>query len=205
MGIYSRLVLPRLLDMAMSVPELGSHRRQLLASVTGEVLEIGFGTGANLPYYPKHIKKLTAVDSNAAMRPLALKREAAFGIQVEHYLADAAHLPFASQTFDSVVSSWTLCSVEAVEVALSEIHRVLKPQGKFFFLEHGLCPQPKIQKVQRLINPINRMVAGGCQLTREIGLLVRNAGFQEEHLISFFIEQVPKTHGYMYQGLARKV
>lgn len=189
--------------MAMSIPELGSHRRQLLSSVTGEVLEIGFGTGANLPYYPKNVKKIVAVDSNAAMRALARKREKALGIEVEHHIEDAARLPFKTGKFDSVVTSWTLCSVREVEKALREIRRVLKPEGKFFFLEHGASPDKRVHRLQKLLNPVNKTIAGGCQLTRDMAELVRNAGFEMENLQQFYIDKVPKTHGYMYQGLAR--
>lgn len=204
MGVYSRIVLPRLLDFAMTMPELGSHRRQLLGTVTGNVLEIGFGTGANLPYYPKHIKKLTAIDANEGMTPFAKKRVAARGMEVDHRVLNAESLPFPDDSFDSVVTTWTLCSVGAVERALGEIRRVLKPEGKLFFLEHGLSPDARVKKLQQLLNPVNQVIAGGCRLTRDMASLVKDAGFSIETLEHYYIDKVPKTHGYMYQGLARK-
>lgn len=204
MGLYSRIVLPRLLDLAMTMPELGSHRRQLLGTVTGNVLEIGFGTGANLPYYPKHIKKLTAIDANEGMTSFAKKRVKARGMEVDHRVLNAESLPFADDSFDSVVATWTLCSVGGVEKALREIHRVLRVEGKFFFLEHGLSPDARVQSFQKILSPMNQLIAGGCRLTRDIAGLVKGAGFSIESLEHYYINKVPRTHGYMYQGLARK-
>src|SRR5688500_15936997 len=190
--------------MAMSQPELGSHRRQLLSSATGDVLEIGFGTGVNLSYYPKHVKKLVAIDANAGMTAIAKKRVETRGIEVEHHVVDAEKLPFDDERFDSAVTTWTLCSVDSVETVLREIRRVLKPGGKLLFLEHGISPDAKIQKLQKLLNPLNRAVAVGCQLTRHMPSLIKQYGFEIEHHEEFYIDKVPRTHGYMYQGLARK-
>jgi len=188
----------------MTRPELGSHRRQLLSGATGEILEIGFGTGANLPYYPKHVKTLTAIDSNAGMTPFVERRVKARGLNVKHLEADAQALPFAAESFDTVVSTWTLCSVEKLDKVMQEIARVLKPEGKFLFLEHGKSPEGRVFRLQKWLTPMNRAIAGGCELTREIALAVEKNGFSIEKIENFYIDKFPRTHGYMFQGWARK-
>lgn len=202
MGLYRRVVLPRLLDAMMSMPALSSHRRRLLSSVKGKVLEIGFGTGANLPYYPKHVKKITAVDSNEAISAIGAKRIEALHLEVEYLVLDAEELPFANGAFDSVVTTWTLCSVSDPERVLREIARVLKPDGHLYFLEHGISPEKSTARWQRLLCPANRALAGGCELTRDIPALVKAAGFGMESLEQYYIQHVPRTHGYMSQGIA---
>ncbi len=186
----------------MSMPMLASHRRTMLSSVHGDILEIGFGTGANLPYYPRHVRRLVAVDFNRGMSSIAQKRIKAFQIKVEFHLMDALKLTFPDASFDSVVTSWTLCSVKGIERVLSEIHRVLKPEGVFCFLEHGLSPDKTVQRFQQIFNGLNEIVS--CSLTRDIPALVRNAGFEIKPLETFYIEKFLSTHGYMYQGIARK-
>lgn len=138
MNLYRRIIFPRLLDLALSGEGMERYRRQLLAHVQGAVLEIGFGTGLNLPCYPEHIHKITGVDPNPGMGSLARRRIASSPIAVDWQVADAQKLPFPSQSFDSVVSTWTLCSIPNVAKALREIRRVLRAGGKLFFLEHGL-------------------------------------------------------------------
>jgi len=203
-SFYTRRILPSLIDLAMTRPELGSHRRALLSHATGEILEIGFGTGANLPYYPKHVKGLTAIDSNSGMTPIAERRVSARNVQVKHLVGDAQALPFPTESFDTVVSTWTLCSVEDLKVVLGEIGRVLKRDGKLLFLEHGKSPESRVFRMQKLLCPLNRMVAGGCELTREIAIEVERAGFALEKLETFYIDKFPRTHGFMFEGCARK-
>lgn len=137
-------------------------------------LEIGFGTGLNLPYYRKHIQKLTTVDANPGMNALAKKRIQASDIAVEHHVLDGENLPFADQSFDSVVSTWTLCSIANVEQALKGIYRVLKPGGKYFFIEHGLSNDPQVQVWQHRLTPIQKVIADGCHFNRDIKRLIEN-------------------------------
>jgi len=192
------------MDAGMAKPDLASHRHRLLSSVQERVLEIGFGTGANLPYYPKRVKSLVAIDVNPGMSPLAKRRIKEYGRQVDHRILDVEKLPFSDGEFDSVVSSWTLCSVKDTQRALEEIHRVLNPLGCFFFLEHGLSPDSRVQRWQYRLNRLNRMVACGCELIRPIPKNVERAGFIIDSLEEFYIPKIPSTHGYMYQGVARK-
>jgi len=203
MNLYSQFIMPRLQDWSMSDASLSNYRQQVLAQVKGETLEIGFGTGLNLPYYPKHIKKLITVDANPGMNALALKRIQASDIVVEHNVLSGENLPFASQSFDSVVTTWTLCSIANVEQALKEIYRVLKPQGKYFFIEHGLSNDAKVQVWQNRLTPIQKVIADGCHLNRDIKHLVENH-FSHLTIEQFYSENLPKIFGYLYKGVAVK-
>jgi len=174
MSLYTQMILPRLLDWAMSDPALARYRQEVLAGTEGEVLEIGFGTGLNLPYYRDRIQKITTIDANPGMGKIAQKRIQAARITVEHRVLNGENLPMADCTFDSVVSTWTLCSIAKVEQALKEIHRVLKPGGKFFFVEHGLSDDPKVQVWQHRLTPFQKVIADGCHLDRSIKALIEH-------------------------------
>jgi ubiquinone/menaquinone biosynthesis C-methylase UbiE len=204
MGFYSRTIFPCLCDLIMRQPILAKYRRDLLAGAGGNILEIGFGTGLNLPHYPEHVHKITTVDPNVGMHRKARKRIERTGIEVDQRVLDAARLPFDDSTFDSVVSTWTLCSIDNVNQALSEVYRVLKPGGRFLFLEHGLSPEPKVQKWQRRLNWLEMCLADGCRLDRNIKELVAAQPFASARVEEFYLEQSPKTHAYMYRGIASK-
>lgn len=183
---------------------LAKYRRELLAGVSGTILEIGFGTGLNLPYYPEHVGRITVVDPNAGMHSRAQQRIAQTAIDVDHRILSSERLPFEDNTFDSVTSTFTLCSIEDVNQALSEVHRVLKPGGRFLFLEHGLSPEPHIQKWQHRLNWLEMRVGDGCRLNRNIKELVASQPFASVDVEEFYMEKNPKTHGYMYRGIATK-
>ena len=204
MGLYSRLVFPWLCDLTLRTPNVAKHRQELLADASGEILEIGFGTGLNLPHYPQHVRRITVVDPNPGMHRLAKRRIEQFGIEVDDRLVGGEQLPFDQGTFDCVVSTFTLCSVQGVVQALSEVWRVLKPGGRFLFLEHSLSPDPKIEKWQRRLNWIQRRLAGNCHLNREIKMLLTNRPFASVEAVEFYLDQTPRTHGYVCQGVASK-
>lgn len=187
----------------MSSETFTHYRRQVLAKVQGEVLEIGFGTGLNLPYYPAHVEKITTVDVNAGVNALAQKRIRASTIAIDNRVLNGENLPMADNTFDSVVSTWTLCSITNVEQALREIHRVLKPGGRFFFVEHGLSDDPKLQLWQNRLTPLQKVIADGCHLNRNIQQLVQQQ-FASVSLEKFYAEKTSRVFGYLYQGIATK-
>ena len=203
-GFYSRWVFPRLCDFLLNTPLVAQHRRELLAHAGGNILEIGFGTGLNLPHYPAHVRGLTTVDPNLGMHRLAQKRLKKTGIEVDQRLIDSERLPFEDAIFDSIVSTFTLCSIANVARALAEIHRVLRPGGRFLFLEHGLCPEPKIQKWQRRLNWLEMRLGDGCRLDRNIEQLVTVQPFASVEIKNFYLEKSPKTLGFMYRGIATK-
>lgn len=204
MGFYSQKIMPRLLDWAMSGPTMSQYREQVLAEVEGAVLEIGFGTGLNLPHYPTHVQEITTVDPNPGMNAIAQKRIQASPITVNTQVLSGENLPMADNTFDSVVSTWTLCSIANVGQALDEIYRVLKPQGKFFFIEHGLSDEPNIQLWQNRLTPLQKVIADGCHLNRQIQSLVEKHHFKILSLDKFYAENLPKVGGYFYKGIATK-
>ncbi|MBW4649186.1 MAG: methyltransferase domain-containing protein [Kastovskya adunca ATA6-11-RM4] len=203
MGFYSNVILPRCLDWAMSDSTLSQYREEVLAEVSGEVLEIGFGTGLNLPHYPKTVEKIITIDANPGMSSIATKRIQSSSIQVDNRVLNGENLPMADNSFDSVVSTWTLCSIAKVEQALKEIHRVLKPGGKFYFIEHGLSNEPKIQVWQNRLTPIQKVIADGCHLNRNIKQLVEN-NLKIVKLEEFYAPIGSKVVGYMYKGVATK-
>jgi len=204
MSLYSQLILPRLCDFGLDRAHVAGHRRELLANAEGDVLEIGFGTGLNLPCYPEHVHKITAVDPHAGMNRRARRRIKRSPIAVDQRLLSGENLPFADATFDCVASTFTLCTIDKVDQALREVHRVLKPGGRFLFLEHGLSPDAKVRKWQRRLNWLQMHLAGGCRLDRNMRELVAAQPFAAVDTDEFYLEKTPKTHGYMYRGMATK-
>lgn len=203
MGFYSSVVFPRLLDISMSSQSMTSYRQQLLSSVSGNVLEIGFGTGLNLPHYPEAVTSLTAIDPNKGMSKVAQKRIEASPLNVETISLSGENLSLPDSSFDNVVCTWTLCSIPNAQQALREAYRVLKSGGKFFFIEHGLSNEASIQKWQNRITPVQKIVADGCHLNRKMDELVRSV-FDEVTVEEFYAEDLPKILGYFYRGIAIK-
>lgn len=203
MSLYSRFILPYLLDLSLSDPISSKYRKQLLSEVSGEVLEIGFGTGLNLAYYPENTTKVTTIDPNPGMNRLARKRIKESKIAVDNRLLSSEDLPFPDNHFDSIVSTWTLCSIANIDRAMAEIYRVLKPNGKFYFIEHGLSNEAKIKVWQNRLNPIQKAIADGCHLNRNIKKILENQ-FKSIIIEEFYVENVPKIMGYYYKGIATK-
>ena len=202
MGFYSEKIIPLFYDKSMDKPHIENGRKEILNDVSGNVLEIEFGTGLNLPHYPSTVNKLTIIDKNSGMNKKAQVR-----IQqskIESKVLNGEKLPFENESFDSVVSTYTLCSIKNINKALKEIYRVLKPDGKFFFHEHGLSNNPKVQMWQNFLNPFQKMWADGCHLNRDFKKLIEDSGFSFESYRNFVMEEDPKTHGYMYEGIAVK-
>jgi len=204
LGWYSAKVFPRLLDWSMSREVLVSLRKNQLSEVQGKVLEIGLGTGVNIPLYPESLQSLTTVDKNGALNILAEHRIRMSPLLVEHWVLNAEQLPMVSDTFDTVVSTMTLCSIEQVSRAIQEIFRVLKAGGSFLFLEHGKSSDSQIAKWQRRLTPFSRMFGDGCHLDRDIPGLIQKERFNMESIHTFPLEQTPAVVGCMYQGIARK-
>ncbi len=204
MGLYSRVVFPRLCDWVMNDPRMAKLRSELLADVGGEVLEIGFGTGLNLPHYPEHVRRITTVDPNPGMNRLARRRSTEGGIAVDQRVLSGEALPFEDESFDRVVSTWTLCSIPDAGRALDEVYRVLRPGGRFVFLEHGLSEASKVQRWQRRLNPLQRLLGDGCRLDLDVSALVGSRPFADLVVERFEMERVPRTHGTMYRGRAVK-
>ncbi|HEV3258337.1 MAG TPA: class I SAM-dependent methyltransferase [Gemmataceae bacterium] len=204
MGFYAQVIVPLLCDVGLDRPFVARYRRELLAHASGDILEIGFGTGLNLPYYPPHVRKVTAVDPNVGMYRRARGRIKQAGVEVDQRVLGGERLPFEDGTFDCVVSTFTLCSIEDVAQALREVYRVLKAGGKFLFLEHGLSPQSNVQKWQHRLNWLQMRLTGGCHLDRDMRALVSARPFSSVEVEEFYLEKTPRTHGYLYRGVATK-
>lgn len=204
MGFYSQMIFPRICDWVLAMPSVAKHRRELLAHACGNVLEIGFGTGLNLPHYPHQVRKITTVDPNPGMHRLAQKRTRQTGIEIDQRVLSSERLPFEDNAFDCAVSTFTLCSIADVNRALSEVYRVLKPGARFLFLEHGLSPDPAVQKWQRRLNWLEMRLAAGCRLDRKIKEIVASQPFSAVEMDERYLEEMPKTHGYVYCGFATK-
>ena len=201
---YSQVIFTCLCDLLMDRPFVAKLRRQLLVQAQGHVLEIGFGTGLNLPCYPRHVRKVTTVNPSKGMNRLAQNRIKKSGIQIDQRILSGERLPFEDNTFDCVVSTFTLCSIENVEQALAEAYRVLKPGGRFLFLEHGLSPEPVVQQWQRRLDWLEMRFADGCHLDRDMRGLVTAQPFSSVQAEGFYMKGIPKTHGYWYRGRAMK-
>ena len=203
MGFYSDIIFPWGIDLMMSGSPFSEYRKELLKHISGEVLEIGFGTGLNLAYYPESVTKLTVIDPNQGMNRYAKKRIESSVIPVENKVLGGENLPMNDNSFDAVVSTWTLCSIPNIEKALSEIYRVLKPGKQFYFIEHGLSDETPIQVWQNRLTPLQKIIADGCHLNRNMKQLLKTQ-FDQVQIEEFYAEDMPKIAGYMYQGIATK-
>jgi len=203
-GLYSKYIFPRFYDRLIDKPFWAKHRKEQLASVDGEILEIGVGTGLNLPHYPPHVRKIVTADPNLGMNKRLQRRIDETGIEVDKKIISSESLPFDEASFDCVVSTLTLCSIPDVQQAMSELYRVLKPGGRIHFLEHGHSPDAKVAKWQRRLNWLQRIIGDGCTLTLDVPELLSTQPFDSVKIDNFYMEQTPRTHGYMFRGTATK-
>ncbi|TKS60782.1 MAG: SAM-dependent methyltransferase [Nitrospira sp.] len=204
MGLYSHHIFPRLMEWVMAGEEFRRLRTGLLAHVHGEVLELGIGTGLNLPHYPKTVTWLHAVDPAELLPKTVTERSArqSFPIRIQRITAES--LPHADRSFDCVVSTWTLCTIPDPVKALREVRRVLKPVGTFLFLEHGRSDDQTIAIWQDRLNPIQNIIGCGCNLNRRIDQLIAESGLKIMILDRFQMKSVPRIGGEMYRGTATR-
>jgi len=187
----------------MRAPEFGPVRARVVGGLDGEVLEIGFGSGHNVPHYPPGVTRVVAVDPATVGRKLAVDRVRQSPVLVEFAGLDAGSLPAPDGSIDHVLSTWTLCTVPDPGQALAEIVRVLRPGGSLRFAEHGLSPDAKVAGWQRRLTPVQRLVFGGCHLDRPIDELIRSSGLEVSKLDTYYLPG-PKTVGYTFEGEAAK-
>jgi len=198
---YDRNVLPYLVDLACGAPAVAAQRRKVIPQAAGRVLEIGIGTGRNLAFYDRRkVTALVGIEPSERMHRLARRRSDRAGLPVELHSLAAERLPLASASFDCVVCTYTLCSVDDPVAALAEMRRVLRPDGRLLFAEHGLAPDGDVSRWQHRIEPWWSKIAGGCRLTRDMPLLLRDAGFQTEMECAYV--SWPRSLGYNFWGSA---
>lgn len=177
MNVYERWILPRLTDLVMRNAEATRYRAQVVPLARGTVLEIGAGSGLNLKFYGAAVERLYALDPSEELLGMARKRAAEATVPVEFLLHGGEEVPLADRSCDTVVTTWTLCTIPDPAQALSEMKRVLKPGGTLLFAEHGAAPQASVRRWQERLNPLWRRVTGGCNLNRSIATLMADAGF----------------------------
>jgi len=205
MGFYSNIIIPFFYDYSMDSKKINEGRKSILGKITeDDIVEIGFGTGINLKFYPQNVKKIIGVDANGGMLQQAQKKITNRRIEIELLEQSSESLPFPDNSISAVASTYTLCSIKEINLALKEIYRVLKPGGKYYFLEHGLADNPKTQKWQHRLNPVQNIWADGCNLNRDMKSLITNAGLKIIELKNYYMKRDPKIVGYMYEGIAVK-
>jgi ubiquinone/menaquinone biosynthesis C-methylase UbiE len=203
MGFYAKYVLPRLIDLAMKNPDCARLRAESLQQAHGDVLEVGIGSGLNLPFYQSQVRKIYGVDPSLELQRIARNRAVAQKLQIEFLLQSAEQsLPLTDASIDTVVVTWTLCSIPDPSKALREIKRVLKPDGQLIFLEHGRSPDAHVAAWQDRLTPIWKRLAGGCHLNRKVGEMIESAGLQTTELRTSYLPG-PRPLTFTYQGFAR--
>lgn len=203
-GTYSRVVFPRLMERLLGNDEVKRLRLESLLPVTGQVLEIGFGTGLNLPCYPSGVTGLTILDSELMLEQIVAHRIAAAGMPVTRLQFDARRrLPFPDHSFDGVVTTFTLCSIDHPEATLAEVRRLLRPGAPYVFLEHGRSDNSRVAAWQDRLNPLQRIVGAGCNLNRRIDQLIGAAGLRIDRLDRLLLPRTPRLIGEIYRGTAR--
>jgi ubiquinone/menaquinone biosynthesis C-methylase UbiE len=202
LGVYNDRVLPRILNAACGSKKLDPLRRRVCEGLSGQVAEIGFGSGLNVPFYPAGIAGVAAIEPSDVSWRLAGGRLSATSVPVRRSGLDGQSLPLADNSLDSALSTWTLCSIPDVAAALDELRRVLKPGGTLHFLEHGLAPDEQVRRWQRRLDPVQKRIAGGCRFTRPVVELLQTAGFTIRELEVFYEQDNSRFAGADSLGVA---
>jgi ubiquinone/menaquinone biosynthesis C-methylase UbiE len=202
MGFYGDQVLPRFIDLVCSAKTIRPLRERACAGLHGRVVEIGFGSGLNIPYYPAAVTSIAAIEPADTGWKLASKRVAASTVPIDRIGLDGQQLPLPDNSCDAALSTFTLCTIPDVTAALDELCRVLKPGGTLHFLDHGLAPDENVRRMQHRLDPLQQKLFGGCHLTRPIADVITEAGFTINDLDTFYEDGIPRPWGAASLGVA---
>jgi ubiquinone/menaquinone biosynthesis C-methylase UbiE len=203
MGLYDKYILPHFLNCACGSKPVKYQREKVVPMAEGLVLEVGIGSGLNIPFYDAaKVDRILGLDPSEELNRMALKVAEQKGIPVDFILGGAEDMPLPDNHVDTVLVTFTMCTIPEVAAANKEMLRVLKPGGKMIFCEHGLAPDVKVSKWQSRLDPVWGKIAGGCHLNRDIPRLIKNAGFEIETMEQMYLPSTPKFAGYNYWGTA---
>ena len=202
MSIYARFILPSLIHLAMRMKALQPYRARIVGAAEGRVLEFGVGSGLNLPLYGANVTSVLGIEPSPELLRMASRRSAEAHVPVELIEATAEALPLDNGSVDTVVTTWTLCTIRHADDALREARRVLRPGGSLLFVEHGRAPEPGVARWQDRLDPLWSPIAGGCHLNRKIDALISGSGFRIGALQNSRVPGLP-THNFLYEGRAR--
>lgn len=205
MGLYDKYILPKFLNCACGSKPINYQRQKVVPLAKGKVLDIGIGSGLNIPFYNSDkIDKVIGIDPSHELIELAKELANDSKASIELVIGSAESIPYPDNFFDTVLVTYTMCTIPNVAIANKEMWRVLKDDGRLIFCEHGLAPDKKISKWQNRIDPFWGKIAGGCHLNRDIQKLITDAGFSFETLDKMYIPSTPKFAGYNYWGIGKK-
>ena len=204
MGFYAKHILPRALDFACSMKPVLEQREKVVPLAEGQVLEVGIGTGLNLPYYDAtKVERVIGLDPAEEMLVRARKRAAGMPFAVEHLALEGERIPLEAGSIDTVLVTYTLCTIPDVLTALDGMRRVLKPTGRLIFCEHGMAPDARVLRWQKRINPLWSKLLGGCTLDRDVPSLLKQSGFAFDTIESAYLDGGPAIASFNYWGTAR--
>jgi ubiquinone/menaquinone biosynthesis C-methylase UbiE len=202
MGLYQNYIVPWLTHLSMQQAQLVPYRKRVVSRATGQVLEIGIGSGLNLPFYSQNAEQVIGIDPSPKLLEMADEAARHSPLPVELIEGSAEAIPIGNTSIDTVVTTWTMCSIPNLDQALEEVRRVLRPGGRLLFVEHGLAPEPRVRWWQDHLTPGWKHLSGGCHLNRAIGEVIKRCGFSIEHLDKGYLRG-PKIMTFMYEGRAR--
>ncbi len=204
MSFYEKKILPKVLDLLCGSSPISYQRKKIVPKVSGNVLEIGIGSGLNLPHYNvSNISNITALDPAEELTDIAKKRISELDLDIDVINCGAEEIPLESKSFDSILVTYTLCSIENLDDSMREIRRVMKDDGTLFFCEHGIAPDLKTKNWQNKINPIWKRLMGGCNINRDIPEIISNSKLEIVDLETMFLPRTPRIAGFNYWGTAR--